>query len=143
LAIPSSALDMAFAVFRAEPLEQSDLFIGQAELAFSGGPLQPLQPIVLVNRLWRCQTPACTAGGDLAAAQHQFLGDPHQGVGQSMIESRRRDLGGHLVWLRPLGTRQAVEQPMGAIGLKVAGDLIELLPAVADHPARPGDRADS
>ena len=50
-------LDMAFAVFRAEPLEQSDLFIGQAELAFSGGPLQPLQPIVLVNRLWRCHPP--------------------------------------------------------------------------------------
>jgi hypothetical protein len=33
------------------------LFIGQAELAFSGGPLQPLQPIVLVNRLWRCHPP--------------------------------------------------------------------------------------
>ena len=40
-------LDMTLAVFRAEPLEQSDLLIGQAEFALGRGLLQPQQPIVL------------------------------------------------------------------------------------------------
>ena len=56
------------------------------------------------------------------------------GVGQGMIEDRRLDLGGHSVGMRPLGAGQAVEQPIGAVGLKVAPDLIELLLAVADYP---------
>ena len=44
--------------------------------------------------------------------------------------------------MRPLGAGQAVEQPIGAIGLKVAPDLIELLSAIADHPARLDDVAE-
>ena len=40
-------LDMTLAVFRAEPLEQFDLLIGQAEFALGRGLLQPQQPIVL------------------------------------------------------------------------------------------------
>ena len=89
--------------------------------------------------------PAHAAGGDLDAAQHELLGDPHRavaGVGEGMIEDRRLDLGSHPVGVRPLGTGQAVEQPLGAIGLKVAPDLIELLPAIADHPARLADVAE-
>jgi hypothetical protein len=79
------------------------------------------------------------------AAQHQLLGDPHRavtGVGQGMIEDRRLDLGGHSVGMRPLGAGRAVEQPIGAVGLKVAPDLIELLLAVADYPARFADVAE-
>jgi hypothetical protein len=44
--------------------------------------------------------PAHAAGGDLNAAQHQLLGDPHRavaGVGQGMIEDRRLDLRRHPV----------------------------------------------
>jgi len=40
-------LDMALAVFRAEPLEQRDLFLREGELALGRGLLQPQQPIVL------------------------------------------------------------------------------------------------
>ena len=40
-------LDMTLAVFRAEPLEQRDLFLREGELALGRGLLQPQQPIVL------------------------------------------------------------------------------------------------
>jgi hypothetical protein len=63
-------------------------------------------------------------------------------VRQGMIEDRRLDLGRHSVGVRPSGAGQEVEQPIGAVGLKVAPDLIELLPAIADHPARLADVAE-
>jgi hypothetical protein len=44
---------------------------------------------------------------------------PWQGVGQGMIEDRCLDLRGHPIGVRPLGTEQAVEQPVGAVGLKI------------------------
>ena len=68
-------LDMAFAVFEAEPLEQSDLFIGQSELVFGGGLLQPQQPIVLGQPAVALPDPAHAAGGGLDAEQHQLLGN--------------------------------------------------------------------
>jgi hypothetical protein len=40
-------LDMALAIFRAEPLQELNLLTGQAELAVGGGLLQPQQPIML------------------------------------------------------------------------------------------------
>ena len=89
--------------------------------------------------------PAHAAGGDLDAAQHELLGDPHRavaGVGEGMIEDRRLDLGRHSVGVRSPSTGQAVEQSIGAVGLKVAPDLIELLSAVADHPTRLADVAE-
>ena len=89
--------------------------------------------------------PAHAAGGDLDAAQHELLGDPHRavaGVGEGMIEDRRLDLGRHSVRVRSPSTGQAVEQSIGAVGLKVAPDLIELLSAVADHPTRLADVAE-
>jgi hypothetical protein len=49
-----------------------------------------------------------------------------------MIEHRLLDLGGP-VRMRPLGVGQAVD--VGAIGLEVAADLVELLPSPS--PGRP------
>ena len=89
--------------------------------------------------------PAHAAGGDLDAAQHELLGDPHRavaGVGEGMIEDRRLDLCRHPVGVRPLDAGQTVEQPIGPVGLKVAPDLIEWLPTVAHHPARLADVAE-
>jgi hypothetical protein len=59
--------------------------------------------------------------------QHQLLSDPHRavaGVGQGMIEDRRLDLGRHPIGVRSPGPGQLVEQPVGAVGLKVAPDLV-------------------
>ena len=50
-------LDMALAEFRAEPLQELDLFIREAELALGCGFSSRDSRSCLVNRLWRCQTP--------------------------------------------------------------------------------------
>ena len=44
-----------------------------------------------------------------------------------MIEDRGFDLGRDPVGMRPLRPGQPVDQPVGAVGLEVAADLVELL----------------
>jgi len=50
-------LDMTLAVLRAEPLQELDLFIRQAEFAIGRGLSSRNRRSCLVNRPWRCQTP--------------------------------------------------------------------------------------
>jgi hypothetical protein len=64
------------------------------------------------------------------------------GMGQAVIEDRLLDVLGHPVGMRRAGAGDLVEQPLGAIGLEVAADLIELLAAVAHHPAGLADIAE-
>ncbi len=81
----------------------------------------------------------------LQPAQDEFLGHPHQavaGMGERVVEHRRLDLGRHPVGVRAARAGQAVDQPVGAIGLEVAPDLVELLAAVAHHLAGPADVAE-
>jgi hypothetical protein len=61
------------------------------------------------------------------------------GVGERMVEDRRLDLGRDPVRVRPLRAGQPVEQALGAKGLEVAADLVELLARVAHHLAGPAD----
>ena len=57
---------------------------------------------------------------------------------QDRLFDRRRNA----VGVRPLGARQPVEQAVGAVQLKAPPDLVELLAAVADDPARLRDVAE-
>ena len=59
-------------------------------------------------------------------------------MGQDRLLDRRRNT----VGVRSLRSRQPVEQPLGAVHPKVAADLVELLTAVADDPARLRDVAE-
>ena len=98
----------------------------------------------MVRRPWRLQTPAHAAGGHLDAFQDQFLGHAQAtvaGVLQAVIEDRLLDLRRHPVGVWAFGARQAVDQAVRPIGLIVAPDLVELLPAITHDPARPGDVA--
>jgi len=82
---------------------------------------------------------AAYAGRDhLQAFEHQLLGDAQgavAGMGQAVLEDRLLDLGGHPVGVGRAGARHAVEQPVGAVGLEVAADLVELLAGIAHHLA--------
>jgi hypothetical protein len=49
-------LDMTLAVFRAEPLQELDLFLGQLSLRSAVAFSSRNSRSCLVNRLWRCQT---------------------------------------------------------------------------------------
>jgi hypothetical protein len=82
--------------------------------------------------------PAHAAGGDLKSLQPQFLFHTQgtmAGMVKGMIENRRLDLFAYPVRMRSLRARQAVDEALGAIGLEVAPDLVELLARVAHQPA--------
>lgn len=127
--------DMALAELRAEPLEQ----------ALGGGLLQAQQALVSGQQAVALPDPAHAAGRDLDAAQYQLLRHPQRtvaGMFERMVEDRLLDLGRHPVRVRALGAGQPVEQPVGAIGLEVAADLIELLARIAHQLAGVGDVAE-
>ena len=60
------------------------------------------------------------------------------GMIQAVRQDRLLDLAGDPVGVWPSGARQAIDQAVCAVGLVVASDLVELLPAVAHDPAGPG-----
>jgi hypothetical protein len=59
-----------------------------------------------------------------------------------MVEDGLLDLGGNAVGMRATRARKAVHQTIGAIGLEVAADLVELLAAVTHELAGFGDVAE-
>ena len=56
-----------------------------------------------------------------------------------MVRHRRLDLGRDPVGVRPARAGQAADQPLGAVGLEVAADLVELLARVTHDHAGLGD----
>jgi hypothetical protein len=138
-------LDVALAELGAEALEQPDLLVGERELALGGRLFQAQQALVLGQQALALPDAAHAAGRHRDAAQHELLGDPERavaGMGQRMIEDRLLDLGADPVRVRGAGADQAVEQPVGAIGLEVPADLVELLARIAHHPAGLADVAE-
>ena len=78
---------------------------------------------------------ACT---DVDALQSQFLRDPQRAMGWSgerVIEDGLLNLGSDPVGMSPFTAGEFVEQALGAIGLVVTANLVELLTAVADELA--------
>lgn len=62
--------------------------------------------------------------------------DPQQAMswsGEGVIEDGLFNLGRNPIGMSPFTARQFVEQSLGAIGLVVTANLIELLTAVADE----------
>ena len=57
----------------------------------------------------------------------QFYPRPVKGMFNGMVENGGLDLGCHPVGMRACGSRLPVEEAIGAIGMAVASDLVELL----------------
>jgi hypothetical protein len=60
-------------------------------------------------------------------------------MGESVVEDRRLDLRCDAIGMRATGAGQPVDETIGAVGLEVAADLVELLAGVAHQLAGPGD----
>ena len=76
---------------------------------------------------------------DLEPPEHQLVGHSLGPVGrmlERMGQDRLLDRGRDAVGVRSLRSRQLVEQPLVAVHLEVAADLVEVLPALAQNPAR-------
>jgi hypothetical protein len=92
-------------------LEQSDLFLGELDLALGRRLLEPQQPLVLGEQTVALPHPAHAAGGHLQALEPQFLLDPHRsmaGMGERVVEDRLLDLGRDPIEMRASGAGQAI-----------------------------------
>ncbi len=136
-----AGLDVAFAELGAEALQEPDLLVGERDAAFGDGLLQAQQALMAGHQVVAAPDAAHAAGRHLEALENQLLGHPERPVGgviERVGEDRLLDLLRHPVGVRPPGARQPVDQPLGAVGLVVAPDLVELLPGVAHEAAGPG-----
>ncbi len=78
------------------------------------------------------------AGTDVDTLQRQFLRDPQRAVsrpGEGIIEDGLLNLGRNPFEMSPFTAGQFVEQSLGAIGLVITANFVELLTAVADELA--------
>jgi hypothetical protein len=92
------------------------------------------KPLVLGEQVVAAPDAADAAGAHLHPAEHEVVGGALgavarviEGVGEDGI----LDLLADAVGVRTLGAGEPVEQPLGAVGLEVPADLVELLTAVA------------
>ena len=139
-------LDVALAELRAEAFEQPASArrvssIVRSAVVFSSRSSRSC----LVSRPWRSRRRARRPTTTWMPAQAQLLLDPHRavaGMRQRMVEHRLLDLGRAPGWDAALGAGQPVDQRLGAVGLEVAADLVELLAGVAHHLAGPADVAE-
>ena len=137
--------DVALSELGVEALERLDLLLGELDLALADRLLQPQQPVVAGLEFVAGPHAPHPARTDLEPSEHQLVGHPlgavgrvFERMGQDRLLDRRRDP----VRVRPLRAGQPVEQPLGAVHLEVAADLVEVLAAVAHDPARLRDVAE-
>ncbi len=79
-----------------------------------------------------------TARTAIDALQSQFLRDPQQALswsGEGVIEDGLFNLGRNPIGMSPFTARQFVEQALGAIGLVITANFLELLAAVTNELA--------
>ena len=138
-------LDVAFAELRAEAFQGLDLLLRQGEGTLGRDLLQAQQTVVPAEQAVAAPDTANPGRADLDAGQSQLIGDPEGAMarmGQAMVEDRLLDVLADPVGMRWAGAGDLVEQPLGALGLEVAADLVELLAAVAHYPTGLADVAE-
>ena len=137
--------DVALAELGIESLERQDLLLGELDLGLADRLLQPEQSLVAGLEAVADPHAPHPARTDLEPSEHQLVGQLLGAVGgmlERMGRDRLLDRGRDAVGVWSLGSRQPVEQPLGAVHLEVAADLVEVLPAVAHDPARLRDVAE-
>jgi hypothetical protein len=128
-------LDMALTELGAEALQEPRLLRRELDRLLGAGLFQAQEPLVLGEQIVAAPDTTDATRADLKPAQGQLVGDPHgpmRRMRQGIVEDRPFNLGGHPVRMGPLRALDLVDQARGAVGLVVAPDLVELLPAVAD-----------
>ncbi len=131
-------LNLAFAKLGAEALEQADLLVIELNRLFPMGFLEAQQAVMLGEQVVTLPHATHTARTDVDALQSLFLRDPQRAMGWSgerVIEDGLLNLGSDPVGMSAFTAGEFVEQALGAIGLVVTANLVELLAAVADELA--------
>jgi hypothetical protein len=126
-------IDVAFAELGIEALQEADLFVGELDGALAGVFFEAQESLVFGEEVVAFPDAADAAGGDADLAQGEFVGDAQAAVCgeiEGVLEDGVLNVLGQAVGMGFLGTGQAVEQALGAEGLEVPSDLVELLAGV-------------
>ena len=102
------------------------------------GFLEAQQAVVFGEQVVTLPHATHTTRTDIDALQSQFLGDPQRAMswsGEGVIEDDLFNLGRNPIGMSPFAAGQFVDQSLGAIGLVVPANFVELLTAVANELA--------
>lgn len=131
-------LNLAFSKLGAESLEQANLLVIELNGLLPVGFLKAQQAVVFGEQVMPLPYATHPTGTDVDTLQSQFLRDPPRAMGWSgegVIEDGLFNLGRDPVGMRPFTAGRLVEQALGAIGLVITANFVELLTAIADEVA--------
>ncbi len=129
---------LAFSELGTEALKQANLLVVELNDLFPVGFLEAQQAVVFGEQIVTLPHTTHTARTDVDALQRQFLRDPQRAMGrpgEGGIKDGLLNLGSDPVGMSPFAAGQFVEQTLGAIGLVITANFVELLAAVADELA--------
>lgn len=110
----------------------ADLLVVQRHAVLADVLLEAQQALVLGQQAVPAPDPTDAARTDVDALQVELLRRPQplRRLRQAVVQDGLLDLGVNPVGVGPAGPGQAVDQAVGAVGLEVPADLVELLAAV-------------
>ncbi len=131
-------LNLTFAKLGAEALEQANLLVIELNGLLTVSFLKAQQAIVFGEQIVPLPHATHAAGTDVDTLQSQFLRDPQRAVSrpvEGVIEDGLFNLGRNPIGMSPFTAGQFIKQALGAIGLVITANFVELLTAVADELA--------
>ncbi len=129
-------LYLAFAELGTKAFEQANLLVIELNGLFPMGFLEAQQTVVFGEQVVPLPHATHTARTDIDALQSQFLRDSQRAMswsGEGVIEGGLFNLGSDPIGMSPFAAGQFVEQSLGAIGLEITANFVELLTTVADE----------
>jgi len=129
-----TGMDMPFPELRTRFFQHPDLFFAELDLLSLDFTFKSQESLVSVEQVVPAPDASDTSRTDLHSLKSWFLGHTGtavSGVIQAMLSDGLFHRLGHSVRMRTFGSWQAVQESLGAVGLEVTPDLVELLAAVA------------
>lgn len=134
--------DVPVTELRAEAFQELYLARSEFDLLLLQRLFQLQEAVKLGVEVVACPDAADAARADLDALEGELLGHPQAPlgrVGQAVVEDSRFDRSLHPIGVRAFCSRKPVKQALGAVGLVVAADFVELLAGIAHDAAGFGD----
>lgn len=126
-----AGLDVPLPELGTEALQEPYLVFGEGDFPLADRLLKAQEPLMLGHQLVTAPDATDTAGADLDAIEDQLLGHSQASLGgmfEAVIQNGLLHGFAHPVGMRTLGSGQPVDKPIGAEGLVISPDFVELLP---------------
>jgi hypothetical protein len=126
-----AGLDVPLSELWAESLQETYLVFGEGEFPLADRLLKAQESLMLGHQVMSVPNATDTARANLNTIEDQLLGHSQASLGgalEAVIQNGPLHGFAHPVGMRTLGSGQSVDKPIGAEGLVISPDFVELLP---------------